>query len=160
DAKKGVIKEANETFYDQKITFEMMRDELETITSEQADELISEAERQRDETIKKANEMHERVLSKAEEYNPKIFDEVSKTTGEILTEWDVLKKDIALKNYNVFTDTQKTWKNIKEVFTGNKIKVPKPDVSAWGGLMDNARSTWGQVKSIFQQKISMPSPTM
>ncbi|WP_440894975.1 phage tail tape measure protein [Amphibacillus sp. Q70] len=160
ELRDGVIEEADRTFYDQKLAFEKMRDETGTITADQADMLIEEAERQRDETVEQAEEMHQDVLDKAEEYHPEIYDEVSKHTGEILTNYDLLKTDLAKNGLEIFRDSKSLWESIEAIFTGDQIEFTKPSITGWLELESNARTIWDKIRGVFQQPISMPAPSM
>lgn len=160
EQKNEVIKEAEEQFYQQKLAFENARDVTGELSKEQADKLIEEARRQKDETIASAKEMHQAVIDEAIEKNPELIKEINLATGEIKTAWDKLI-DSNLKNFmGLRKDASSTFKDIKHSFTGDSITMKKPLINRWFELQEDASRIWGNIKSIFQRKISVSAPTI
>lgn len=90
--RKSAVDKANQQYHDTVANIIKMRDETHTITADQATKLIAEAERQRKEAVKKADDQKIQVVEKVTSMNKSVADDVDTKTGEILTNWDKLKK--------------------------------------------------------------------
>ncbi len=87
EAKEASIADAN-TKYEEVVAAAMyQRDEMGTISAEEADEIIREAGRQRDESIDRANEMHLGVVEEAQKQAEGHINKVNWETGEVLSIW-------------------------------------------------------------------------
>lgn len=94
DQKERAIAEAEEQYKESVKQFIYMRDELGSITKEQADSLIAEAQRQRDGVLDNADDMHKQVIDKAQEQAGEHVGLVDWETGEVLSKWQALWKSL------------------------------------------------------------------
>lgn len=95
--KDDVIAEANDQ-YDETVMWAIQqRDELGTMSDEEAQAVIDAAKEKRDESISAAEEMHNKVVSEAKAQAKEHVNQVDWETGEVLSKWDVLKRDTSTK---------------------------------------------------------------
>lgn len=87
EAKEASIADANTKYEEVVAAAIYQRDEMGTISAEEADEIIREAGRQRDESINKANEMHLGVVEEAQKQAEGHINKVNWETGEVLSLW-------------------------------------------------------------------------
>ncbi|KAF3299324.1 peptidoglycan DD-metalloendopeptidase family protein [Carnobacterium sp. PL12RED10] len=87
EAKEASIADAQTTYEERIASAIFQRDEMGTISAEEADALIADAERQRDESINKANEMHLGVVEEAQKQAEGHINKVNWETGEVLSLW-------------------------------------------------------------------------
>ena len=116
--KEETIKNAEDECTEKIMQYERMRDESGEITAEQAKKLIDEAKKQRDETKKYAEEMHENVVTEAKAQAGEHVNEVNWTTGEVLSQWDIIVRDTKAKMKEIWENTvtyfKEMGKSIKE----------------------------------------------
>lgn len=126
-----VVAEKEKTF-DEVVAFAIReRDETGTISAKEADDIIAEAKRKRDGAVREAEIMHEDVVEEAKKQAGKHINEVDWETGEILSKWDVYKRDVIQK----FKDTN---------------EESLADFKKWGGdykswaedVKEKANETW------------------
>ncbi|MFJ8529633.1 phage tail tape measure protein [Bacillus sp. NPDC094106] len=146
--KDDVVKEANDQYNKTIAEIIKQRDEAGTITADQAKKLIEEAERQKNETVKKAEDMHQKVVSEAQKQANEHVDKVNWETGEVLSKWEIFKKDfgkamdiigtIASNKWEQMKkDTENKWEEIKK-WPGKKIDEMKRDAE---NKMNEVKST-------------------
>lgn len=112
--KNAVVKEANDQYNKTIAEIIRQRDETGTISGEQATKLIQEAERQKNETVNKANEMHNKVVTEAKNQAKEHAREVDWETGEVLSKWDMFKKDFGTALDIIGTVSSAKWKSVKK----------------------------------------------
>lgn len=112
--KNAVVKEANDQYNKTIAEIIRQRDETGTISGEQATKLIQEAERQKNETVNKANEMHNKVVTEAKNQAKEHTREVDWETGEVLSKWDMFKKDFGTALDIIGTVSSAKWKSVKK----------------------------------------------
>ena len=144
--KEETIKAAEEQYNEVIKEIIRQRDEAGTITAEQADKLIREAKRQRDEVIAKAEEMHNQVVEQAKLQAGEHVNQVNWETGQILSKWDVFKRNVGQKVTEIKENAIETWQNMwKEI--KNKVK------NAWEYMSDAFSSLWDSISNWFENLI-------
>lgn len=170
------VDQAN-TQYDETIkAIIKQRDEAGTISAEQADKLIADAKKQRDETIDNAEEMREKVIKEAKIQAGEHVDKVDWTTGEIKSNWRILKEDInkklseigdsiSKKWTEIKTNTSRKWNEIKEsvsmkakeIYESVRKKVTDIKnniIESWTNLKSKTSSIWNGLKNSVTSKMS------
>ncbi|WP_368657627.1 transglycosylase SLT domain-containing protein [Metabacillus halosaccharovorans] len=94
-AKDGAVKEANDKYNKTVAAIIRERDETGSISAQQAEKMIKEAQRQRDKSVSAATEMHEKVVKQAELQAAGQADQVDWTTGQVLSNWDLMLRGSA-----------------------------------------------------------------
>lgn len=145
--KEETIKAAEEQYNEVIKEIIRQRDEAGTITAEQADKLIREAKRQRDEVIAKAEEMHNQVVEQAKLQAGEHVNQVDWETGQILSKWDVFKRNVGQKVTEIKENAIETWQNMwKEI--KNKVE------NAWEYMSDAFSSLRDSISNWFQNLIN------
>lgn len=88
----GAVSAANDQYNKTVAEVIRMRDESHSITADQADKLIADAKRQKDDSIKHAEELRSTTVQKVTSMNSDISNSVDTTSGNMLTNWDKLKR--------------------------------------------------------------------
>lgn len=112
--KDDVIKEANKQYDDTYKWAIRQRDELGTLSAEEANEVIKEAERQRESTIQSAEEKHKKIVEEAKKQAKEHVDEVDWETGEVLSKWEMFKKNTSKKFTEIRKDISDKWEGMKK----------------------------------------------
>jgi len=107
--KDEILKEANETYEKKLGQIIKMRDETGDITAEEADRMIAEAKRSRDETIKLAEDRHSKIVDEAQKQADEHVNKVNWETGELLSKWQVYKKNVSSEWKQLKEDASKKW---------------------------------------------------
>lgn len=130
------IAAADKQYNDVIKTIIQQRDEAGTISAEQADKLIAEAKRQHDKTLNEANAMYKNVVGVAKKQAGEHVNQVDWETGEILSKWDIFKKDTATLWKRIKEEAAKQWDAIWGVIK-DIAKAIKDDVIAkWNELIE------------------------
>lgn len=109
------MKEANDQYNKTIAEIIRQRDETGTISGEQATKLIQEAEKQKNETVNKAEDMHNKVVREAQNQAKEHVREVDWETGEVLSKWDMFKKDFGAALDIIGTVSSAKWKSVKKM---------------------------------------------
>lgn len=144
------VKEAEGQYDDTIAQIIRMRDEAGVISEEQADKLIAEAKKQRDGTVMHAENMHSDIVKEAKEQAGEHVATVDWETGEILSKWQVFKKDLT----KAWDDTNKM---IAEKVSSLSVTVAKKFAEISSSIrekMDETKSTmnakWKAIVAIFE----------
>lgn len=117
-ARDKVIKDADKTYNDVVAWAIKERDETGTISAEEATAIIQEAKKKRDESVGHAKKTHEDVVKEAKGQAKDHVNEVNWETGEILSKWEVYKKDVGKRvkesGEEIKTTFSNMWKKLKE----------------------------------------------
>src|SRR5699024_588044 len=120
EKKEAVIADAEEQFDETYAWAIRQRDELGTLTAEQAQEIIDNAREQRDESIAAAAEMHNNVVKHAKEQADEHVNRVNWETGEVLSKWQWLVQEtnkLSAKMQDWVVDKSKgLWEGVKKYF--------------------------------------------
>lgn len=144
--KEETIKAAEEQYNEVIKEIIRQRDEAGTITAEQADKLIQEAKRQRDEVVTKAEEMHNQVVEQAKLQAGEHVNQVDWETGQILSKWDMFKRNVGQKVTEIKENAIKTWQNMWNEIK-NKVE------NAWEYMSDAFSSLWDSISNWFENLI-------
>ena len=159
--KDKVVKEANEQYVKTKSEIEYLRDDLGVISTEQADKLIKEAQRQRDETVKSAEETHSNVVNEAQAQAGEHVNHVNWETGEVKSNWQVMKDTVSKRVKEIKDNTGKRWSELKNdtatKFKETKQKMVKPINEA----RDKIKDAVNKIKGFFDNlKLKIPKPEL
>lgn len=133
-ATDGAIDEANKQYDETLAWIIKQRDETGIITEEEAQKMINEAKKQREGVVSEAEERHKNVLDVAQKQAGEHVNKVNWETGEILTKWQLFKKNVG-----------ETWESIKN---GTIEKVKGMRRSVTGAFVDAKKSVEDKVNSI------------
>lgn len=144
------IKNANSQYDKTVQAIIKQRDETHTITADQAKKLIAEAKKQRDETVKKAEDMQKKVVSAAKKQAGDHAAQVDWEKGEVLSKWEMLKKDTKKKVSEMADSISKKWSDIKKD-TSQKWD----EIKAWPGKkLEEMKKTVGEKMEGVKKKVS------
>jgi TP901 family phage tail tape measure protein len=101
EARDQVIADANTKYEEVVAAAIYQRDEMGTLTAEEADKIIAEAGRQRDGAVEKAQNMHSEVIKAARAQSGEHVNEVNWATGEIMSKWDTMMVSIVNGMWNL-----------------------------------------------------------
>jgi TP901 family phage tail tape measure protein len=107
--KDEVVAEAEKQYDETVQQIIRMRDEAGTITADMANRMIADARKQRDDTVSAATDMHNKVVHQAKLQSKEHVNEVNWETGEILSKWQKLQRDLDVTMNLVATLTKKYW---------------------------------------------------
>ena len=148
----AVIKDANTTYTETVADIIKMRDETGAISEEQADKLIAEATKTKDETVKKANETHTDVVSAAKKQAGEHVDAVDWETGEVLTKYEVWRRETNKKADQMVADMGKKWTKLKDdtvkKFNDTKTKA----LEKWENLKKSMSDKTEEIKKSVTDK--------
>ncbi|MNB67232.1 Phage-related minor tail protein [compost metagenome] len=129
------IAAANKQYDDVIKAIIQQRDEAKTISAEQADKLIAEAKRQRDHSVNEANGMYKDVVAAAKKQAGEHVDQVDWETGEILSKWEVFKKDAGKKWDEIKDWASKKWGEISDAVTAKATEIKDGVIKKWNELI-------------------------
>jgi TP901 family phage tail tape measure protein len=149
---QGAIKAANEQYDKTVQEIIRQRDEVGSISAEQANIMILDAKMQRDSVVNHAEGMHKKVVSEAKKQAGEHADHVNWEKGEVLSKWEMMKKDTSKKVSEIKTAVSNKWEEIKED-TSEKWE----EIKAWPGKKIDEMNTslskkMEEVRSNFEGK--------
>lgn len=130
------IAAADEQYNEVIKTIIQQRDEAGTISAAQADKLIAEAKRQHDQTITEANAMYEDVIAVAKKQAGEHIDQIDFETGEILSKWDIFKKDASKKWDEIKTSLGIIWGEASRVIKEIAVQIKDDVIGLWNELLE------------------------
>jgi TP901 family phage tail tape measure protein len=144
DQQKKAIEAAETQYHESVKQFVFMRDELKTLSADQADKLIQEAKRQRDEAVGHAQDMHRLVVDEAQRQAEKHIALVDWETGEILSKWQIFmqKFNRVMSGGREFNPGTGFYETIPAM-AAPAPKPPSPYV--WGGEFDTGGTVPGPI---------------
>lgn len=145
ETKDKVIADAEEQYDRVVASIIMERDETGKIKTDQADQMIQEAERQKNETITHAEEMHEDVVSEAKGQAEEHVEQVNWETGEVLSKWEQLQNDIALKQAEYILGAKTKWQELSNDSSAKHAEIVINAKLKWQELADGIRTKQAEI---------------
>lgn len=161
EAKEGVVAEAQEQYESVVAAAIHQRDETGAWSEEEAQAVIDEAKRKYDETVGKAEDMHDDVVAEAQAQADEHIELVDWETGEILSRWDVYKKDRAKQWEEMTSGWGEFWEGLKQGLAKyneeqqvehdkNHAEYEKSVNKHWKSIKTSVSGWWGGIKTDFK----------
>jgi TP901 family phage tail tape measure protein len=161
DAKNKTVKEAEDMYNKRVKTIIKMRDEVGSISEEEAERLILAAEDVKNKTVKKAEDMHKKILTGAKEKAKDHVKEVDWETGEIKSNWQIFCDDVVKYNDDMNKKVDKIYKDIWKSITDIWKSIKDFFVKEWNEIKTTAQNDWNNIKTIITNVwISIKTTTM
>ncbi|WP_102707019.1 phage tail tape measure protein [Terribacillus saccharophilus] len=145
ETRDQVIADAEQQYNDSVAAFIMMRDETGVIKADEADALIEEAKRQRDESVGHAEDMHEDVVEQAKLQAEEHVEQVNWETGEVLSKWEQLQNDIALKQAEYILGAKTKWQELSNDSSAKHAEIVINAKLKWQELADGIRTKQAEI---------------
>jgi TP901 family phage tail tape measure protein len=139
---QGAIKAANEQYDKTVQEIIRQRDEVGSISAEQANIMILDAKMQRDSVVNRAEDMHKKVVSEAKKQAGEHADHVNWEKGEVLSKWEMMKKDTSKKASEIKNAVSDKWKEIS-----------KNTIEKWEEIQSSAGKKVEKMKTSLSKKM-------
>ncbi|MFD2446380.1 phage tail tape measure protein [Bacillus sp. CGMCC 1.16607] len=149
---EGAIKAANEQYDKTVQEIIRQRDEIGSITAEQAKIMILDAKMQRDQVVGHAKDLHKNVVEEAKQQAGEHADHVNWEKGEVLSKWEMMKKDTSKKAAEIKNTVSEKWEEIK-----NDTSEKWDEIKGWTGkkieeMKTNVETKMAEVKTKIETK--------